>query len=165
MKPYLSLHLLLAAASVFSLGCGAPSVSEDPVVNADDPVVHVDGSNVEMKEAITTARKTFDQFVENWESMPNDSVSIKFALPTNDGELEHIWFEPTKITDTEITGICGNDPAKVDGLKYGDTRTFERSELTDWMILQGKKCYGGYTIRVLVKMEPENAPPLEFVDF
>ena len=118
-----------------------------------------------MEAAIKTAQKTFGQFLEKWDTMPNDGVSVKFGIPSSDDSLEHIWFQPTEITDSEITGVCGNEPARVPGLKLGDTRTFKRSELTDWMILDGTDCYGGYTIRVLARMEPENAPALNFVDF
>lgn len=145
---------------------GIETATDTTGVKADhDPVVGVNDSNNEMNEAMATARKTFPKFVENWKTLPNGNVSVKFALPTNDDSLEHIWFTPVKITETEITGICGNDPARVPNLKLGDTRTFKRSELTDWMILTGNKCYGGYTIRVLSKLEPENAPPFKFVDF
>ena len=157
MKSHLLPVFVLAAICMVSLGCSDTSVS--------DPVVHVDESNAEMNKAMETARQTFDKFLDNWDKLPSDNVGVKFGLPTRDGGVEHIWFEPSEITDTEITGTCGNDPAKVAGLKYGDTRTFKRSELTDWMILVGDKCYGGYTIRVLVKMEPENAPPMTFADF
>lgn len=149
--------VLMSCCLVAFASCDSPSSS--------DPVVNVDSSNDEMQEAIATAKKTFSQFVDNWKTMPNDGASVKFGVPTSDDSVEHIWFEPTKITATEITGVCGNDPAKVPGLKLGDTRTFKRSELTDWMILDGTKCYGGYTVRVLTKMDPSNAPPLEFVDF
>jgi len=145
---------LLALVVTFVVGCGS-----------GDPVVSIDDSNVEMNKAIETARTTFPQFLKNWKSMPNDGASIKFGLPTNDGSVEHIWFEPIEISDDTVKATCGNDPVNVDGLKLGDVRTFKRSEITDWMILSGKRCYGGYTVRVLVKMEPENAPPLEFVDF
>ena len=144
----------LALIATFVVGCG----SGDPVINVDD-------SNVEMNKAIETARTTFPQFLKNWKSMPNDGASIKFGLPTKDGSVEHIWFEPIEINDDTVKATCGNDPVNVEGLKLGDVRTFKRSEITDWMILSGNRCYGGYTVRVLVKMEPENAPPLEFVDF
>ena len=167
MKPYLPLFFILTAIFATQFGCSDQSVSDQSTNDASiiDPVVMVDETNSEMKKAIATARKTFDQFVDNWKSMPNDGVSVKFGLPTRDGGVEHIWFQPSQITDTEITGICGNDPADVAGLKLGDVRTFDRSELTDWMILKGDKCYGGYTLQVLVKMEPENAPPFKYVDF
>lgn len=157
MKTHTTLVLLLASISIAFAGCGSS--------NSGDPVVGVEDSNAEMNAAMEKARGTFDQFLANWKTMPNDAASVKFGVPTRDDSVEHIWFEPSSITDTEITGICGNDPVNVDGLKLGDVRTFPRSELSDWMILDGGKCYGGYTIRVLVEMEPENAPPLTFVDF
>ena len=117
-----------------------------------------------MNAAIETARQTFPQFLKSWKSMPSDGVSVKVGLPTSDDDIEHIWFEPITITDTDVIGICGNDPNKIPNLKLGDRRKFSRSEVSDWMILVGDKCYGGYTVRVLSQMEPENAPPFTFLD-
>ena len=147
------------------MSCGILGFASCDSAGVSDPVVRVDESNAEMEAAIKTAQKTFGQFLEKWDTMPNDGVSVKFGIPSSDDSLERIWFQPTEITDSEITGVCGNEPARVPGLKLGDTRTFKRSELTDWMILDGTDCYGGYTIRVLARMEPENAPALNFVDF
>ena len=158
-----TLFLLLSCCVLGFASCDSPIASNS--TENSDPVIKVDDSNVEMEEAIKTAQKTFGEFTKRWDTMPNDGASVKFGVPTSDDNLEHIWFKPTKITDTEITGVCGNDPAKVPGLKLGDTRTFKRTELSDWMILKGTDCYGGYTIRVLAKMDPDNAPPLNFVDF
>lgn len=117
-----------------------------------------------MTAAIETARRTLPQFWKHWKTMPSDMVSVKVPFPTTDGTVEHIWFQPISVTDTEVTGICGNDPNRIANLKVGDERTFSRSEISDWMILAGDKCYGGYTIRVLSQIEPENAPPFEFVE-
>ena len=64
----------------------------------------------------------------------------------------------------EITGECANDPEKIPGLKLGDVRTVTRNDVSDWMIVVGNKCFGGYTIRVLAERDPDAAPPLEFVD-
>jgi len=152
-----TLLLLIPCFFLCFASCDSPPIS--------DPVINVDETNGAMNEAIETAKSTFHHFLDNWETMPNATSSVKFGVPTSDDSLEHIWFEPIKITDTEITGICGNEPARVPGLKLGDMRTFKRSEMSDWMILDESNCYGGYTIRVLVEMEPENAPPFKFVDF
>ncbi len=149
--------LQLAFVLLMFTACGSTNVA--------DPVVNVDDSNAEMNDAIARARATFPDFLDNWQAMPNDGASVKFGLPTSRGNIEHIWFQPIKITDTEISGTCGNDPVDVPDLRFGEERTFDRSELTDWMIVVGGKCYGGYTIRVLIEMDPDNAPPLEFVDF
>jgi uncharacterized protein YegJ (DUF2314 family) len=89
----------LALIATFVVGCG----SGDPVINVDD-------SNVEMNKAMETARNTFHQFLKNWKSMPNDGASIKFGLPTVEGGVEHIWFEPIEINDDTVKASCGNDP-------------------------------------------------------
>lgn len=117
-----------------------------------------------MFAAINTAKETLGFFEKNWKTMENDGYSLKFALPTPDGELEHIWFSPTRIQGDRITGECANDPVSIPGLKIGDTRTVTREDISDWMILVGNKCFGGYTIRVLAKRDPDAAPPLEFAD-
>ncbi|MEM9411592.1 MAG: DUF2314 domain-containing protein [Planctomycetota bacterium] len=118
----------------------------------------------EMNAAISTARDTFPQFLANWKKLPNDGVSIKIAVPTDSGDAEHIWFNPTRITKDKITGTCGSKPVDVAELNYGEERTYDISKLSDWMIVIGKKCYGGYTIRVLAK-QPNFEPPFEFADF
>ena len=139
-------------------GCG-DSTNRDfaasPVVNIeDDPA---------MIAAIETAKKTLVFFENNWRTMKSDGYSLKFALPTTDGELEHIWFSPTEIQGDKITGECANNPVKIPGLKAGDTRTVNRSDVSDWMIVVGNRCYGGYTIRVLTERDPAAASPLEFI--
>ena len=152
MKSWILIPVMMFTA--ISLGC-----------QSGDPVVSVDESNEEMNKAMETARSTFPQFIKNWEAPSNMATSIKFGLPTRDDRVEHIWFEPIEINGDSIKASCGNDPVNIDGLKLGDVRTFKASELSDWMILSGNKCYGGYTVRVMAKMDPKNAPPFEFADF
>lgn len=129
-----------------------------------DPVISVADDDVAMNSAMETARGTFDKFLANWQTLPNDSANVKAGLETADGGVEHIWFTPTKITATEITGLCSNDAAGIPDLKYGDLRSFPRSRLSDWMIVVGDTCYGGYTIRVLSDMHPEEVPPMAFAE-
>ena len=153
--------LLLASAA-----CDiSPRASNNVGGSISDPVVNVENDDSEMDEAIRKARETFPQFIEKFETMQSSEVSVKFGVQTIDGDLEHIWFEPIEISDQSIKAICENDPVNVPGLKLGDVRIFERAKLSDWMILVGNKCYGGFTIRVLANKQPEMAPPFEFADF
>ena len=131
---------------------------------SERPVVSVEDDDKEMITAIETAKSTFPFFEKNWKTMKSDGYSLKFALPTEDGELEHVWFSPSKIQGNDITGECANNPVNVPGLKLGDTRTVSRNDVSDWMIVVGRKCFGGYTIRVLANRDPAVAPPLEFID-
>lgn len=117
-----------------------------------------------MMAAIETAQKTFPFFEQNWKTIDCDGYSVKFAMPTPNGAEEHIWFSPTEIQADQITGVCANDPVMVPGLEVGDTRTVARESISDWMIVIGNRCIGGYTIRVLSERNPDEAPPLQFED-
>ncbi len=141
-------------------GCNYPSGD----TSSTPRVVNVEADDPEMIAAIKTAKETFGFFEDNWKTMESDGYSVKFALPTFDGELEHIWFSPTRIQGDNITGECANDPSKIPGLKIGDIRTVTRDDLSDWIIVVGNQCFGGYTIRVLANRDPDAAPPLEFMD-
>ena len=142
------------------LGCSNSAGESDSAPG----VINVEVNDADMNAAMETALGTFSFFEENWQTMENDGYSLKFALPTTDGEVEHIWFSPTSIQGDKITGECANDPVKVAGLKLGGIRTVARDDISDWMIIVGNQCYGGYTIRVLAKRDPDAAPPLEFMD-
>ena len=143
-----SLALLLALAT----GCGSPNPA----------VLNVDENDTAMNEAIAKAGQTFGFFVENWQTMKSDSAAFKIHVKIDDG-AEHIWFSPVSVYQDQLVGICANEPVNIAGLKMGEQRTFSRDDLSDWMILDGNQCHGGYTIEVMSKLSPKDAPPFEFV--
>ena len=129
-----------------------------------DVVVSVSSEDVEMNGAIERAKREFNFFADNWKTTKNCRYSLKFELPNSVGGYEYIWFNPIEISGEIITAQCANAPDKVDGLKVGDVRQLNIKQLSDWMIVDGGKCYGGYTIRVLTKRRPNDKRPFEFVD-
>jgi len=128
-------------------------------------VINVDDEDIAMNAAIEKAKETFSQFERNWKRSDIEGFSIKLAMKTDNGEREHIWFTPITIDEKQVTATCANDPEGVTGLKFGDLRTVDRSTVSDWMIMENGKCYGGYTIRVLSERDPNAAPPIEFADY
>jgi uncharacterized protein YegJ (DUF2314 family) len=142
-------------------GCGSSGFSD-----VEHQVIKFDDKDEEMNAAMATAKKTLGTFEKNWKKDSADTASLKFAMPTRAGGIEHIWFTPIEIKGDKVTGQCANDPQDIEGLKYGDVRTVNRSDISDWMILRDDKCYGGYTVRVMAKRYPESAPPdMKFADF
>ena len=133
-------------------GCGSPNPA----------VINVEEDDAAMNTAIAEAAQTFDFFVENWQTMKSDSVAFKVHVKAGD-DVEHIWFTPVSINEDQLVGICANEPVRIPGLKIGDQRTFSRDDLSDWIILDGNQCHGGYTIEVMSMMAPQDAPPFEFV--
>lgn len=134
-------------------------------IGKPDVVIGVNETDPEMQEAIATAKKTFQKFVENWKTPKIQGYSLKFAVPTPNGGIEHIWFNPVLIEGDIIEAVCANDPERVPGLKDGDKRKLNTSDISDWMIMLDGKCYGGYTARVIAKRDPSQRPPFEFADF
>lgn len=140
-------------------GCSKEQADDEP------SVVDVESTDTLMNAAIERARRTVDIFIENYRTMENDGYSMKFGLITADGGVEHIWFNPIEINGDEIKAECANEPRNITGLKVGDVRTFKKSQVTDWMIVVGNKCYGGFTIQVIAAKDPSNMPLYEFVEF
>lgn len=134
--------------------------------NIDDPsIISVHREDQEMNAAIKKAKATLHLFFKNYKTMENVGYSLKFGLKTSGGDIEHIWFNPLEVDGDTIIAECVNDPEDIFDLKLGDVRELKRDQITDWMIVSGNKCYGGYTIRVLSDRNPKNAPSFQYVDF
>lgn len=127
-------------------------------------VINVDEDNAAMNAAMAKAKQTFGFFVDNWKTMKSDSCAIKVRVPTSDDGIEHIWFEPISVNADQLEGVCSNQPRDIPGLKMGDRRSFSTDDISDWMILDGNDCYGGFTIEVMTKLAPDEAPPFTFID-
>ncbi len=138
--------------------CGNESADVNPAV------IDVESTDQRLNTAIDKARRTVGFFIENYRSLKNAGYSMKFAVDTADGGIEHIWFNPIEIDGDQIKAECANEPRNIPGLKPGDVRTLSKSQMSDWMIVVGNRCYGGYTIQVLAAKDPAAAPPYEFVD-
>ena len=77
-----------------------------------------------------------------------------------------ITLNPSKIEGDTITAECANEPRDIPNLEMGQVRELSTDLVSDWMLIVGKKCYGGYTLQVTIKVQPELAKqiPYEFVD-
>ena len=152
---------LFALVLISSYGCGS-SVPPSP----DSNLVQFDEDDEEMNAAIDKGKATFDFFKENWLTLENDGYSVKFGLETSTDDLEYIWFNPITIKDEMIVAECANDPVDIPGLKLGDVRELSEEKVVDWMIMSGKKCYGGYTMKVMMQNStpPPGVPQFEFID-
>ncbi len=142
--------------SVFLSSCGN---------NDNPPIINVDSEDQQMNAAIKQAKATLNQFFDNYKNIENDGFSLKFEMKTSDGEVEHIWFTPLEVDGDIIKAECANEPRSIPDLRFGDVRDLKRDQVSDWMIVSGNKCYGGYTIRVLSKIDPKNAPKFEYADY
>lgn len=140
--------VLLATTLACAVGCDA---------RKHDNVVSFKKDDTGMAAAIAQARQTTDTFLArlNQPSTPDDYVTVKIALPTTDGSLEHIWCENVQFSNGVFTATIANDPRDTQ-YKFGQQVTAPKGEISDWMYVQDGKLVGGYTIRyVHSTMTPE----------
>ena len=131
---------------------------------SDDKVVSVKNDDEKMNSAIVLAKKKQEFFFANYKTIKNDGYSLKFEIKTDDNNTEHIWFTPISVDGDDIMAKCANDPNNVKGLKVGQIIKLNKKDISDWMIVVGNRCYGGYTIKVLTEIDPGMQVKYEFVD-
>ena len=137
--------------AVFGLGVDAGCTSRD----TSDPVVDVKADDPVMNAAIDKARATVDKFITALnDPKPQQNFSVKMAVEDENG-VEHMWLAPVEIKGTKFVGTLNNEPGIVRSVEYGDTLTVDKTEISDWMIVQDQTISGGYTMRVLIDQMPE----------
>jgi uncharacterized protein YegJ (DUF2314 family) len=136
--------LSLFAITLLLAGCNADESSDIMTFSPDDS---------EMNSAIQEAGRTLDTFIENLQSpkpgQRDFSIKARFAYDTDEASHEHIWIDNVAYEGGKFRGTIANDPVYVEGLKFGDAVTIDKSDVTDWMYVDNGKLVGGYTLRVM----------------
>ena len=117
---------------------------------ADDP---------QLAEAIAEAHRTADQAQQRWMNSTEQERSqwtVKWAAPTVNGGVEHLWVKPIlHWSPFRIEGRLANPPQAelASGKVLGETVSFPIEELSDWAyLLQGRidgEHEGGFTVELL----------------
>ncbi len=119
--------------------------------NENPDVYDVKDENDRMNWGIQKANLTLQYFEDCLNNpKPNQSYfSIKVKIVDN-GMVEHIWLsEPHFDDDGNLFGTIGNEPIDVTNVKLGQKIGIERKLISDWMIIDGGRLIGGYTIRAI----------------
>jgi uncharacterized protein YegJ (DUF2314 family) len=127
------------AALLLLAGCDGPSEPSriSPVAD-DDPKILA---------AMEKARATFDRFFE-LKKGPAATAVVKVRFEGG-GDVEHMWVDEVRRAGTGFAGVLANTPGKIRGLKAGDPTSFTLDRVSDWMVLEGDLCRGGWTQQVI----------------
>jgi uncharacterized protein YegJ (DUF2314 family) len=79
-----------------------------------------------------------------------DQFAVKIAL-LGDGGPEFFWIYPFAHVGDRFIGQINNTPLTLVGLKKGDTITFGRHDIVDWMFMDAGVMKGNYSARVILK--------------
>lgn len=108
----------------------------------------------EMEAAIARARSEVDVFIKELSKRNGTDFAVKAPIQDED-DIEHFWLTDIVYRNGKFEGVIGNDPAIVKNVKFGQTWTIKKSEISDWLFMRNGKMHGNYTMRPLLKTMPE----------
>jgi uncharacterized protein YegJ (DUF2314 family) len=79
-----------------------------------------------------------------------DQFTVKIAL-LGDGGPEFFWIYPFAHVGDRFIGQIHNTPLVLVGPKKGDTLTFGRHDIIDWMYMDAGVMKGNYSARAILK--------------
>lgn len=149
----------LGFVAVICLGCGRSERQPGDTLRRPGatPVTTVADDDPKMLAAIEKARSTVDEFVVALQS-PKPSYSmfaVKMPLKHADGQ-EHIWVSQIRFKNGKFEGAISNDPVHVKNVRMGQVVEVPKTDISDWMYVDGRKLVGGYTMRALREILPPN---------
>ncbi len=122
----------------------------------------------ELAGAIRKARATLEEARGRWQTSRADVApdaggwAVKWAAPTLDGHIEHVWVEPITWSRFRIEGRLASPPKRelLGGASQGELVSFSVEDVSDWVhLIEGRSDgprEGGFTIEVL---ERRYGPP------
>ncbi len=138
--------LVMMAALCASCGGGLPDGEPNTLVKGGY-------DEQEMSAAIQRARSEVDTFIAALGAGNGSEFAVKAPIEER-GEVEHFWLVDVAYSDGKFEGTIGNDPGVVTNVKFGDTRSVARGEISDWMFMRDGKMHGNYTLRPLLEAMP-----------
>ena len=126
--------------SICVAGCSDPL--QGPVGNYDEE---------KMEQAIKEARATLDHFLERFRNpKPGDEFfGVKVKIEDENG-VEHFWLADLKLATEPYSGVIDNEPGIVKNVKYGQTYSFTKDDISDWEYMSNGVMHGNYTLKVLL---------------
>lgn len=118
----------------------------------DEPdLVYVPDEDERMEWAIEKAGLTLWYFEESLRQPRPEQQYFSIKVKIIDGEhTEHIWLDrPEFDHEGNLFGEIGNAPINVKTVQLNQKIGIERSLISDWMIIEGGRLIGGYTIRAI----------------
>ena len=144
--------MLFSAAITAGLALG-PAAAQTVTQKAErDELAFVAKHDPVMAAAMGKARATLPDFLALSVAPKPDMQAFSVKVAIHDGDdAEYFWITPFTDDNGQFSGVINNTPRMIHSVKMGQTITFDRSDIVDWMYLDGGKMKGNYTACALLK--------------
>jgi len=122
--------------------------------SANDPVVPIHETNIQMNAAIARAQREVDGFLAERSNPRTTARDFKVKVKVTSGtQVEYMWVTPFRTKQSGFEGILKNHPGLVRNLRWGDTVEFTREQIADWAYIKDGVQYGHYTTCVVLSTQ------------
>ncbi|HKY87346.1 MAG TPA: DUF2314 domain-containing protein [Pseudorhodoplanes sp.] len=124
-----------------------------------DEIVIVAKNDPAMAATMQKARDSLDGFLKLAATPPAGASSFSVKVAIRDGnDAEYFWITPFTPKGETFSGKLNNSPRTVRrSMKLGDTLTFTKAEIVDWMYVDKGGMKGNYTACALMKSPKDRA--------
>ncbi len=151
------MRILASFATIFLALSVMPVLAGDSVVDRArrDEITAVPKGDPDMQAAFRKARETLGDFLALARAPRSsiDHMAVKVAIHDR-GETEYFWISPFREKDGAFIGTINNTPRSVRNVQFGQTITFQTSDIVDWLYRENGKMIGNYTACVLLRQVP-----------
>jgi uncharacterized protein YegJ (DUF2314 family) len=144
-------------ALVLLLSAAVPADAQSVLDRARrDEVTAMPDADPQMQRAFGRARASLDGFL-TLAANPRagaERFSVKVGIREG-GTTEYFWIAPFRRSGDSFSGRLANTPRLVSNVRQGQTVTFSRSDIVDWMYLENGRMRGNFTACALLTREPE----------
>jgi uncharacterized protein YegJ (DUF2314 family) len=103
----------------------------------ENSLIHFSGESTALmaqraRGSYQLCRRYVEEFAE-FEAQP----LVKLGLPIDGGapdQREHLWFEATRLDESQVTGTLINEPWYIAEMKAGQSYTYPIDVLSDWSV-------------------------------
>ena len=124
---------------------------------ARDETVSVASDDPAMRKAFETARATLDEFLAKLKSPAAGAgaFAVKVGVRAG-GDVEYLWIGKLSIEGERLSGQSDTEPRTVNTVKAGDTFTFAKADIVDWLYIDRprRRMHGNFTGCALMAREP-----------
>ena len=122
-------------------------------------VVNVRTGDAGVAQARADAQASLDGFLQRSRNpMPSQgNFAVKVGLGGVDGPKEFVWITRFKLEGDVGTGTLDNVPRHLPEMRAGQSVTFRRADVSDWMYREGSSLKGNFTGCAILAAAPDAA--------
>lgn len=115
--------------------------------------IGIEENDKKMIQAFDKAKNSLDIILDRYRKRLIQKLYLKVKI-TDGNQVEYVWLGSIRYSHGKFIGRVDNDPETVAVVQIGQTFSFDKDEIFDWMYMKNDKMFGNYTLRAIINRIP-----------